>query len=416
MIEERDLQPEPGSSPGAPTDDGGNDWLGAGVVAALLVVVGIWSWQLLLVILAILFFIFMHEMGHFATARLTGMKATEFFIGFGPRIFSFRRGETEFGLKPILAGAYVRIIGMNNLDDVDPDDEPRTYRAATYPRRVLVITAGSLMHFAMAIVLFFAYFAFIGPERIVNWDISEPSPDSAAEAAGLESGDRITSVDGVAIESFTDLSETVVVRAGEEVVIEFVRDDAALSSVTTIGERTVGGDVQGFLGVGPLEGAFDIERENLEFGAAVQRGFTELPTQMWNSLTGLFGFVENIGGYVDNVFTAPGNQDEIDLETRPVSVVGVADISSQIGWDAVFFLALFNVFIGVFNLLPLLPLDGGHLAVATYERLRTRNGVRHTVDVTRLLPVTYAVFAFMVVFGAGALWLDVANPIDIRGR
>ena len=413
MIDESELQHESALAPAhetAAADDAG--WTGAAVVAALLVAVGLFSWQLLLVILAILFFIFMHEMGHFATARWTGMKATEFFIGFGPRIFSFRRGETEFGLKPILAGAYVRIIGMNNLDHVDPADEARTYRAATYPRRVLVITAGSLMHFAMAIVLFWAYFGFIGPERIVDWDITEPSPDSAAEVAGLLEGDHLVTVDGVAIESFTDLSETVVPRAGQDVIIEFERDGELLTTSTVIGERTVGGEVQGFLGVGPTEG-FDVVREDLGAGAAIGRAFTELPTQMWNSLSGLFGFVENIGGYIDNVLTPPGNQDQIDLETRPVSVVGVADISSQIGLDAIYFLALFNVFIGVFNLLPLLPLDGGHLAVATYERLRSRSGERYSVDVAKLLPVTYAVFAFMVMFGAGALWLDLANPIEL---
>ena len=93
---------------------------------------------MLAVAMVIAFVVFAHELGHFVTARITGMKATEFFLGFGPRLFSFRRGETEFGIRPIIAGAYVKVVGMTNLDEVPPADEPRTYRQQTYPRRLLV--------------------------------------------------------------------------------------------------------------------------------------------------------------------------------------------------------------------------------------------------------------------------------------
>ncbi|NOX31327.1 MAG: site-2 protease family protein [Actinobacteria bacterium] len=417
MIDERELgEPDP-----SPTDDetsasadGESSWTGLVVTLVLLGMLGAWSLPLLGVVLAIVFFVFMHELGHFVTARLTGMKVTEFFIGFGPRIFSFKRGETEFGLKPILAGAYVRIIGMNNIDEVDPADEARTYRRATYPRRVLVITAGSLMHFAMAVVLLFVYFGFIGePTSIVNWSIDAPSPDSGAEAAGLEAGDIILSIDGAEIVTFTDLRTTVEVRGGQTVPIVIDRDGVVETLVTTIGERTLEGEeTTGFLGVGIADG-FTLVRTTDSVPAAAQRAVTELPTQIGRSLSGMVQIASNVGGIVDNVFTAPGNQDQIDLETRPVSIVGVADISSRIGLDAILFLATFNIFIGVFNLLPLLPLDGGHLAVATYERIRSIGGKRHQVDVMKLLPLTYAVFMILVLFGLGALWLDLANPIQL---
>ena len=128
-------------------------WIGALAVGGLLFLLGTVSVRMVVVVLVIAAVVFMHELGHYITAKWTGMKATEFFLGFGPRIFSFRRGETEFGLKPILAGAYVKIIGMTNLEEVDPEDEPRTYRQQSYPRRVLVASAGSLMHFAMALLL-----------------------------------------------------------------------------------------------------------------------------------------------------------------------------------------------------------------------------------------------------------------------
>jgi membrane-associated protease RseP (regulator of RpoE activity) len=388
------------------------DLIGLVLVIAVLVGLGLWSFTLLLVVLSIIFFVFMHELGHFATARWTGMKATEFFIGFGPRIFSFRRGETEFGLKPILAGAYVRIIGMNNLDEVDPADEDRTYRKATYPRRVLVITAGSMMHFVMAIVLFFGYYAFVGEQRITEWSIDTPSPDSAAEAAGLVAGDQLVSIDGASIVDFDDLIAAVEPRAGETVTILIDRDGQSLAVEATLGERERAGVVTGFLGVG-MSSDFVVVRDTESIGSAATRSVSEFPDRIGESLSGIGTFATNIGGYVDNVFTAPGNQQDIDLETRPVSVVGVADISSQIGRDAIYLLAMFNVFVGVFNLMPLLPLDGGHLAVATYERIRSRPGRRHEADVNKLLPLTYAVFVVMVLFGMGALWLDIANPIQL---
>ena len=137
-------------------------------------------------VVGILVSVFLHETGHFVTARLTGMKATQFFIGFGPRLWSFRRGETEYGVRVLPLGAFVRIIGMNNMDDVPPADEARTYRQKSYPRRMLVITAGSLMHLLIAIVLLFTVYSIRGElvERAGCRD--RPSRQSGpADEAGL---------------------------------------------------------------------------------------------------------------------------------------------------------------------------------------------------------------------------------------
>ena len=112
--------------------------VGGVAIAGSLILLGWVSKAMLAVAMVIAFVVFAHELGHFVTARITGMKATEFFLGFGPRLFSFRRGETEFGIRPIIAGAYVKVVGMTNLDEVPPADEPRTYRQQTYPRRLLV--------------------------------------------------------------------------------------------------------------------------------------------------------------------------------------------------------------------------------------------------------------------------------------
>ena len=139
--------------------------------------------------------IFMHELGHYLTARWTGMKVTEFFIGFGPRLWSFRKGETEYGVKGIPAGAYVRIIGMNNLDPVEPGDEQRSYRIKSWPRKMLVVSAGSAMHFIMAIVLLAVLALFYGVQNDDGaWQVSRTSQASAAAELGIEPGDVMLSV------------------------------------------------------------------------------------------------------------------------------------------------------------------------------------------------------------------------------
>ncbi|NDF66968.1 MAG: RIP metalloprotease, partial [Actinobacteria bacterium] len=132
------------------------------IVVALLAWLGIKNPWSLVFVAGLIVSVFLHELGHYLTARRSGMKVTQFYMGMGPRIFSFRRGEVEFGLRALPVGAFVRIVGMNNLDDCDPKDEPRTYRQQSYPKRMLVITAGSLMHLLIAVVLFVGIYATAG--------------------------------------------------------------------------------------------------------------------------------------------------------------------------------------------------------------------------------------------------------------
>ena len=389
--------------------DESSNWLGLAIVLGLLTYLGISSPVSLGIVLAIVVCVFLHELGHFMTARWTGMKATEFFIGFGPRVWSFKRGETTFGIKPILAGAYVRIIGMTNLEDVPLEDEPRTYRQQSYPKRVLVASAGSIMHFIIALLLFFVSFGLVGLEREDVWTVTSPSPDSAAESVGLMEGDTLVSLDGESTSTFNQLIEVVAPRAGATVALVIERNGDLLELETTIGSReNPAGDTVGFLGVGA-----DYAPVRDSIPRAAYRSFAEFPDRIWDSLNGIGQFAKNIGGFVDRVFTSPGNETDVADGSRPISVIGLVQIGSQLGASVIWLLAMFNVFIGVFNLLPLLPLDGGHIAIATYERIRSRNGRHYVLDVTRLLPLTYAVFAFLVFFGIGAVWLDIANPITL---
>src|SRR4029078_7861062 len=133
------------------TAGGPTGFIAIAVLVGLLIAVYVWSTGAFVFVVGLLISIFLHEVGHFITARWTGMKATQFFLFMGPKIWSFRHGETEDGVRMCPVGAFVRIIGMNSLDEVAPEDEARAYRNKSYPRRMLVITAGSLMHLIIAI-------------------------------------------------------------------------------------------------------------------------------------------------------------------------------------------------------------------------------------------------------------------------
>ena len=131
---------------------------------------------MLLFAVGIIVSVFLHETGHFVTARVTGMKATQFFLGFGPRLWSFRRGETEYGVRLLPLGAFVKILGMTRMDEVPIEDEARTYRQQSYPKRMLVITAGSLMHMLIAVVLLFSVFVTKGrPDTMPGAEVGADS-------------------------------------------------------------------------------------------------------------------------------------------------------------------------------------------------------------------------------------------------
>ena len=392
--------------------------LGLLAVVGSLVLLGFVSRPMLVVTLVIAFVVFAHELGHFITARITGMKATEFFIGFGPRLFSFRRGETEFGVKPILAGAYVKLVGMTNLDEVDAKDEARTYRQQSYPKRLLVASAGSSMHFLMALVGLLTLFCFMG-EPVVeegSWEVASVleqdsgGEQSAAARAGIQSGDRILFVEGQSTAAWSDLVEIVRSRPNETVQLEVLGGETNLSMATTLGAD---GDGRGLLGIRGQKAT-----KLLKYGplGAVRKTGTEFVTMLGQSVRGIWTIVANLGEVADRIFSPPNDPSANDnLETRPVSIVGAVQIGASerlSGSERMQLFVAFNIFIGVFNLLPFLPLDGGHIAIATYERIREgTTGRRHIIDTTRLLPITYAVVAFLAFFGLGAIYLDIANPL-----
>lgn len=228
------------------------------VAAAILVgvMVGAVVWlgvNSLVVIGAVLVMIFFHELGHFVMARRSGMMVTEFFIGIGPRIASFRRGDVEYGLKAVPVAAYVKIIGMANVESVPPEIESRTYRQKGFGARFGVAVAGSAMHFTMALILLFISFAFLGDRYagVIDdtlWEVDKPSPGSAAEAAGIRPGDRVIGIDGVKVSTFSEMGTEARRHAGETVDVDVLRDGNVTTVAATLNSRlnivgTVGEDI-----------------------------------------------------------------------------------------------------------------------------------------------------------------------------
>ncbi len=389
----------------------------AGVLAGL-VIIGLLVWLafvnlwMFVFVMGILISVALHEFGHFATARATGMKATQFFIGFGPRIWSFQRGETEYGVRALPFGAFVRIIGMNNMDEVPPADEARTYRQKSYPRRMLVISAGSLMHLLIAIVLLFAVFATRG-ELVegTGAEVGAVQSGGPAAAAGIESGDVLVSIGGSAIEDPDDLGETVRTHEpGDVVDIVLQRDGEELSVSARLGENTDEDSPQFGAALLGVSSRIPTEWDEMSVGSAAVNSVTDLGPVTWQSTKGVVEVLNPVN-IIDHL---SGESD--DLSTRPTTVVGITQVSGSVGETqgfvgVLYLLAVLNVFVGVFNMFPLLPLDGGHAAVATYERLRERDGRRYFADVSKLMPFAMGVIMVLLILFVSGLYLDVTQPL-----
>ncbi|HEY2332854.1 MAG TPA: site-2 protease family protein [Acidimicrobiales bacterium] len=399
----------------------GPDWMGLVVAGALVAALAIFTSGWTVVIVAsLIVMIFLHELGHYLTAKSAGMKVSEFFLGFGPRLWSFRRGETEYGLKAVPAGAYVRILGMSNLEEVDPADEERTYRSKPYWRRFSVAVAGSTMHFLLAFLLIFTVFAGFGIQKDSSHDWTVfVQPGSPAAAAGMKDGDRIVSLDGVPAGSFQDASDWIRAHPGESVTIVVDRDGGQQALTVDLADTHPGSTARaGYLGVGP-----DIHPARLGVLDAVGRSVGETRMAMWQSITGIGHLFSphGLSQYYDNVRgdVGSGSAGTTASENRPTSVVGIVQVGAQVAKDGpvnvVYLLFFVNVFIGVFNLLPLLPFDGGHVVIATYEKVRSSiRGRAYHADVTKLMPLTYAVVALLGLIFVSSLYLDILHPVSIR--
>ncbi len=290
------------------------------------------SWWFPGILGGLLFMLFMHELGHYLTARASGMKVTEFFLGFGPKIWSFNRGETEYGVKAIPAGAYVRIMGMTNLDDIDPAEEHRTYRAQPYWQRMMTICAGSAMHFLMAgialVVLFasYSYAGFNGPP----WSVDQVVPGSTAASLGIEAGDQMRSVNGDGFDNWDEFGDVVssLTEGPVEIVIE--RDGQ---------EQTLNGE----LGLRPddvvLDGfGLNLLVEHPALGSQVAFVWPEDPADLFGIEAGDLllsaGGVDQPNEFSMSVMLRERNGEDITIEvlrgSQFVSLAGTAEATADL--------------------------------------------------------------------------------------
>jgi membrane-associated protease RseP (regulator of RpoE activity) len=388
-------------------------------------------------IVALLFSVMLHETGHFVTAKKFGMKVTRYFVGFGPTIWSTQRGETEYGIKALPLGGFVKIIGMTSLDEVDPADEPRSFRRHPAWQRIIVLCAGSFTHFVLAFLLIFSLAVGIGIENANTTQLGTVSPcvatsstalangtctaadkPSPARLAGLRTGDKVTAFNGTPVSTWTQLGNAIRrARPGSQVTITVVRDGKTLTLHTTL--ATISGRSGGYLGIAPT----------VVFAPAS-------PVRAVQYAGSAFGQV--LAGSAKAVAALPGALPKLFSKDRGStaagqvsSVVGAAQatgaaVAANVGWQfkvsfVLLLIASLNIFVGAFNMLPLLPLDGGHVAVVIWERIRAwlarlrRRPDPGLVDMAKLLPVSFSIFTVLMFFGVLLILADIVNPVHIAG-
>jgi membrane-associated protease RseP (regulator of RpoE activity) len=396
--------------------------------------------ETVLLVLALIGCIVAHEFGHYATAKAAGIKVTEFFVGFGPRLWSVRKGETEYGVKALPLGGYCRILGMNNLEEVDPADEPRTYRQAPLWRRLSVALAGSAMHFLIAALVLFVMFFWTGDSG--NYQASPTSLPSSnpiveidgltsgaspAQVAGFHLGDRIVAVDGRSFSNWAQLSGYIQARAGRRLDVTVNRGGSLVHLFPTPVNRN---DVRL---TGPAAGALPSAPSNaapvgflgISPSPVIHSGLAtsfSLAGGAWvhvSALTlGAFGHLFTMHG-ASSYLHMLSNQKAADNPgsggvrfESPVGIVRLLHQAGQSGLSSVLWLvAIINLSLGIFNLLPFFPLDGGHVVVALYEGVRSRRRRRYHADVAKLLPLFYAGLALVLFLGVSALFLDLRDLV-----
>jgi membrane-associated protease RseP (regulator of RpoE activity) len=359
----------------------------------------------LLIILGIVAMVMLHEAGHFYVAKRSGMKATEFFVGFGPRLWSFRRGETEYGIKAILLGGYVRVLGMSNLEEVDPADEPRTFRRASYWNRLKLTLAGVTVNIFIAFVLFFVVIAAqgriaVGPNTTVN----QVTSHSAAAAADFRTGDRIVAVDGTPVRSWDDLSHAIQTRAGIPAAFTVVRAHQTIDLHATPAKQAG----KGFLGV-----AAGTEYQPVGLLDAVPQSFRAMGDIASGTGSALAHLVSpsGVAQYSKN-FTSSAPASSAAGQDRPMSLIGIVDQGSNVvnghPLALLWLLGGISLILALFNLLPVLPFDGGHAVVVLYEWVASKITHRDVrVDYRKLMPVSAIVLVLLLTLSLSAAFLDV---------
>ncbi|MER5789216.1 site-2 protease family protein [Streptomyces sp. NPDC001980] len=410
-----------------------------------------------------------HELGHLSTAKLFGIRVPQYMVGFGPTIWSRRKGDTEYGIKAVPLGGYIRMIGMfppgadgrvtarstspwrsmiedarsAAFEELQPGDETRLFYTRAPWKRVIVMFAGPFMNLILAVALFLTVLMGFGisqqtttvssvsqcviaqsenRDTCKNTDAASP-----AAAAGLKAGDKIVSFNGVRTDSWNQLSDLIRSTPGKEVAIVVDRKGQDVTLHAKIATNQVAKkDSSGQI----VQGQY-VTAGFLGFSAAtgiVRQDFGDSLTWMG----------DRVGEAVDSIVSLPGKIPALwdaafDGAPRqadsPMGVVGAARVGGEIFTldippteqlaMALMLVAGFNLSLFLFNMLPLLPLDGGHIAGALWESLRRnlakvlRRPDPGPFDVAKLMPVAYVVAGVFICFTVLVLIADVVNPVKI---
>jgi membrane-associated protease RseP (regulator of RpoE activity) len=433
-------------------------------MSALLTLIGV-----VLFVVGILASVALHEMGHMLPAKAFGMKVTQYFVGFGRTVWSKKRGETEYGFKLIPAGGFVRIIGMlppakgqdpskvrkantgpiqslvenarsAEYETIDPADDGRLFYQKVWWKKLIVMASGPLVNVAIAFGLFTGLFMLYGtdvPQTTVatvtdcvipadqasaDRKCQPADKESPAKAAGFQVGDKIVSFNGTTISSWDDLTPLIRANTDKPAVIVVERNgrQTTLQTNTILNQvvEKAGSDKivsVGFLGVSPEQ---KVERQ--DFGFVVDK-MGELTVA---TVKALGNFPEKLVGVAKSIVGGDRDQDS------PMSVVGASRVAGEVasnnsltGGERIAFLisllASLNLFLALFNFIPLLPLDGGHMIGAIWEGIRRGFAKLFGrpdpgyVDVAKLLPIAYVAASFIVVMGVLLVIADIVNPIKL---
>ncbi|GAA1424535.1 M50 family metallopeptidase [Corynebacterium durum] len=391
--------------------------------------------------LGIMVTIALHEWGHMRSALACGMKVRRFYVGFGPTVVKWNRKGIEYGFKAVPLGGFCDIAGMTAMDEIDEDERPYAMVYKPWWQRIFVLSGGVLMNILVGLVVLYAVAVTAGlpdpdadytptvaktacvpASQIDAQTLSDCTGAGPAAEAGIREGDRITAVNGEAVASFVDLRAKLYEMPGQTADLtvergtEVLHIDVPVTSVTRLNQAgetvTVGAigvtsePVDVMRSYGPLDG----------IGATVRFSGSMLSA----TLQGLASFPGKIPGVVASIFGAERDQE------GPMSVVGASRVGGELversQWTMfLMMLASLNFFLALFNLVPLPPLDGGHIAVVIYEKIRDFiRGLRgiapgQPADYTKLMPITYVMSAVLLGIGAIVIIADVVNPVRLFG-
>ncbi len=344
--------------------------------------------QYLIAILGFSVIVFVHELGHFLIAKLSGIHVQEFFIGFGPKILKYtsKKSGTMYGISAIPVGGYNKILGQDRNEVIPENFKDKAFYDKPFYKKFLVISGGGIFNIIFAVILIIVYFSLgvFVPSNTIDF----LQPGSPAETYGFQKGDKVISLNDKEIKSWDDFSVIIKDYPGKEVTFKVIRDkkeiniDAKLSSV----------DGKGYLGVGPL-----LVKERMGAGQVVKESFK----MVWGlsvTYVKLFGML--FSGKIP--FS----------EARPVSPIGVVSIFQQSAamgaQNFILFVALVSILLAFGNFLPILPVDGGHLVIIIIEAIRKKPVSKKAIEIYNTMGIVLVVSLLLI-----GVVFDIISPFKL---